>query len=102
MAAHVVGVAVREEEPRDLARVDADPRERVGEHRVVGRRDAAVDQRRGLAAEQVRPQRGVGDGGVVGGDAEDPVGHLGRLAETHRLVHRIIPMKGYHAAVTGS
>ena len=73
---------------------------RVGEDRVVGRRHAAIDQRRDLPADQVRPQRGVGDRRVVRRDAEDPVGDLGRLSELHRRIHPIIPMKGYHGAVT--
>ena len=93
MPAHVVGVAVREQQPADLARVDADARERVREDGVVGRRDAAVDQRRDGAADQVRPERGVGDRRVVRRDAEDPIGDLAGLSELHQGIRPIIPMK---------
>ena len=73
MPAHVIRVTVREENPVDLVGLDADLREGSGENPFVGGGDAAVGQRaraRGGIAEEVDPERRIGDLGVLGGDAE--------------------------------
>src|SRR5436190_1712864 len=90
-----------EDDPAEIGDVDPEHREHALEHSLVGRRDAAIDQRAAAARgvpQHVDPERRVGDLGIIGGDAERP----GRDLERGVDLHRIHPINGIEGIPSGA